>query len=65
MNTIVHLTRYYGNTGFVMTTIHCNGEYCGMMDEVKDNLDVIMNFTNAQDHVPEAERNNWTIKERI
>jgi hypothetical protein len=24
-----------------------------------------MNFTNAQDHVPEAERNNRTIKERI
>jgi hypothetical protein len=24
-----------------------------------------MNFTNAQDHVPEAERNNHTIKERI
>jgi len=35
------------------------------MNKVMDNLDVKMNFTNAQDHVPEAERNNWTIKERI
>jgi hypothetical protein len=36
-----------------------------MMDKVKDNLELTMNFTNAQDHVPEAERNNRTIKERI
>jgi hypothetical protein len=45
--------------------IHCNGELCGMMEKVKDDLDVDMNFTNAQDHVPEAERNNRTKKERI
>ena len=36
-----------------------------MMDRVKDDLGVRMNFTNALDHVPEAERNNRTIKERI
>jgi hypothetical protein len=36
-----------------------------MMDKVKDNLGVQMNFTNALDHVPEAERNNRTIKERV
>ena len=59
------ILRQYNNARFVIKTIHCNGEYCGMMDKVKDNLDMTMNFTNAQDHVPEAERNNWTIKERI
>jgi hypothetical protein len=36
-----------------------------MMERVNDDLDVNMNFTNAQDHVPAAERNNGTIKERI
>jgi hypothetical protein len=36
-----------------------------MMEKVEDDLDVDMNFTNAQDHVPEAERNNRMIKERI
>ena len=45
--------------------IHCKGEFPGMMERVNDDLDVNMNFTNAQDHVPEAERNNQTIKERI
>ena len=33
--------------------------------QVRDDLDVVMNYTNASDHVPEAERNNRTIKERI
>jgi hypothetical protein len=36
-----------------------------MMDKVKDDLGVCMNFTNALDHVPEAERNNRTIKEQV
>jgi hypothetical protein len=36
-----------------------------MMEKVLDDLDVDMNFTNAQDHVPEAEQNNRTMKERI
>jgi hypothetical protein len=36
-----------------------------MMEKVEEDLDVDMNFTNALDHVPEAERNNRTIKEKI
>ena len=36
-----------------------------MMENIKDDLQVNMNFTNAQDHIPEAERNNQTIKERF
>jgi hypothetical protein len=30
----------------------------------RDGLDVKMNFASAQDRTPEAERNNWTIKEQ-
>jgi hypothetical protein len=36
-----------------------------MMDKVKDDLGVCMNFTNTLDHIPEAERNNRTIKECV
>jgi hypothetical protein len=36
-----------------------------MMDKVKDDLGACMNFTNALDSAPEAERNNRTIKERV
>ena len=74
MNTKQHVEYYraldqilrpYNRAGFVIRTRHCDGEFRGMMEKVKDNLDVDMNFTNAQDHVPEAEPNNLMIKERI
>ena len=57
--------RQYNKGGFVIKTIYCDGEYRAMMNKVSDDLDVVMNYTNASDHVPEAERNNCTIKERI
>jgi hypothetical protein len=59
------ILRHYNQAGFVIRTLHCDGEFRGMMEQVEDDLDVKINFTNAQDHVPEAERNNGTIKERI
>ena len=36
-----------------------------MMDKVSNDMNIEMNYTNAQDHVPEAERNIRTIKERV
>jgi hypothetical protein len=36
-----------------------------MMDQISDDLDIEMNYTTTVDHVPEAERNNCTLKERI
>jgi hypothetical protein len=56
---VLHL---YNSAGFHIKTMHCNREFRAMMDKVKDDLGVCMNFTNALDHVPEAERNNRTIK---
>ena len=35
------------------------------MDEIKDELGVSMNYTGTDEHVPEVERNNLTIAERI
>ncbi len=57
------ILRKYNSAGFVISLIHCDGEYKAMMDEVKDKLDIKMNYANAMDHVPEAERNNRTIKD--
>jgi hypothetical protein len=57
--------RLYNSAGFHIKTIHCDGEFRTMMEKVKDDLGVRMNFTNALDHVPEAERYNRTIKERV
>ena len=55
----------YNGAGFIVRTIQCDREYQAMMDQVKDDLEVDMNYTSASEHVPEAERNNHTIKERI
>jgi hypothetical protein len=57
--------RLYNSAGFHIKTIHCDGEFPTMMEKVKDDVGVRMNFTNALDHVPEVERNNRTIKERV
>eukprot|EP00980_Cylindrotheca_fusiformis_P018259 scaffold5933_cov78-Cylindrotheca_fusiformis.AAC.1 len=56
--------RYYNKAVFKIKRIDCDGEFRVMMDEVQDELDVEMNYANPGDHVPEAERNNRTIKER-
>eukprot|EP00980_Cylindrotheca_fusiformis_P017121 scaffold5263_cov73-Cylindrotheca_fusiformis.AAC.1 len=57
--------RYYNKADFKIKRIDCDGEFRVMMDEVQDELDVEMNYANPGDHVPEAERNNRTIKERV
>ena len=59
------ITRLYNGAGISITVIHIDGEFKNLMDEVKDEMNITMNYTNAQDHVPEAERNNRTIKERM
>ena len=57
--------RFYNKAGYKIDKIYCDGEFKSMMDKVADDLNVTMNYTNAQDHVPEAERNNRTIKEKM
>ena len=57
--------RFYNKAGFYIKTIFCDGEFKSMMDKVSDELDIQLNYTNAQEHVPQAERNNRTIKEQI
>jgi hypothetical protein len=52
--------RLYNSAGFHIKTNHCDGKFRAMMEKVKDDLGVRMNFTNTLDHVPEAERNNRT-----
>jgi hypothetical protein len=57
--------RLYSKAGFKITRIHCDQEFRGMIDKVSDDLDIEMNYATKGEHVPEAERNNRTIQERI
>ena len=46
LDAILH---HYNQAGFMIKSIHCDGEYKAMMDQVRDDLDVVMNYTNAND----------------
>ena len=57
--------RLYNKAGFNIKDIHCDQEFKSMMDDIADDMDVVMNYATTDEHVPEAERNNRTIQERI
>ena len=57
--------RFYNRAGFTIRTIHCDGEFQPLLEKVADELGIVMNYATANEHVPEAERNNRTIQERI
>ena len=57
--------RHYNIGGFRIKSIHCDQEFKPIMDKVSDELGIEMNYATTDEHVPEAERNNRTIKERI
>ena len=45
--------------------MYCDGEFRTLFDPIKDELGIHMEYSGPQAHVPEAERNNRTLKERI
>ena len=62
---IDNVFRIYNKAGFTISTIHCDVEFRPLLEKVMDNLDITCDFAPQGDHVPEAERNNRTIGERI
>ena len=64
MNEIYYV---YKKGGFTVREIHCDNESHKAMDEfaASKNPVIVMNYANAQEHVPRAERNIRTIKERV
>ena len=59
------IIRNYNKAGFQIATIHCDREFEELMDPIKDELEVDMNYTASGEHVPETKRKNRTISERI
>ena len=49
--------RHYNKGGFIVRKIHCDIEFKPMSNKVSNNLDIEMNYTNVQDHIPEVEQN--------
>ena len=45
--------------------IQCDREFKPLIENVKDDMNITMNYLPTNDHVPEAERNNQVIGEQI
>jgi len=57
------ILRNYNKAGFRIKELYCDGEFKALIDEVKDELNIDVNYTARGEHVPQAERNNRTIGE--
>jgi demethoxyubiquinone hydroxylase (CLK1/Coq7/Cat5 family) len=61
------LLAVYKKGGFKITEIHCDNEFCKGMEVflAKQDPRIKMNYAAAQEHLPQAERNNRIIQERV
>ena len=66
MNKVQHLMKLFNptkKTRYKIHTIKADNEFKQIFSSMTD-MNINMQFCNPDDHVPEAERNNCTIKER-
>jgi len=52
------MLRRYNRAGYTVTTVSCDNEFRSLMDEVQDQLNIDMDYTNPGDHESSAKRNN-------
>ena len=62
LNKVLNL---YNNARFTITTICADPEFLKLVDDMHDMYDIDLEDSMAQAHVPQAERNNHTLKEHI
>ena len=55
----------YNAQGYNITEIHADQEFKPVLNPIKHDLNIRVVYAPSQQHVPEAERNNRVIKERI
>ena len=65
VSAIKDIIQIYNCAGFKITKIRGDNEFQPLLQQMHDEFGIKMNFSNPQEHVPEAERNNRVIKERI
>ncbi|KAL7564336.1 hypothetical protein ACA910_007188 [Epithemia clementina (nom. ined.)] len=57
--------RVYNAAGFRITKIHADNEFRALREDLKNLENIEIKLANAQEHVPEAERNIRVMKERV
>ena len=63
--TLANVLKLYKNSGFKVTQIRADNEFKKTLNDMKDEYQFTPNMANPNEHVPEAERNNRTIQERV
>ena len=48
---------------FYIKHIECDGNLKSIINEVRDEMGIEMNYVNTENHVPESDKNNRVIKE--
>ena len=56
---------FYNHADAYIKTIHADNEFCSFMEELIDQWDVDINFSNPGEHVPDIKRDNKTQQERF
>ena len=64
-NGLDKMLRFYNAHGFYVKLLCADNKFQCIMEKIQDDLDVQMNFANAGEHVPQAERNNRFLGERF
>ena len=62
---IKEVMQIYHAAGFTVSAIRCDNEFRPLLSRFCAEFTTLFNYSNPQEHVPEAERNNRVIKERI
>ena len=57
--------RVYNRVGIYINTIHANHEFKTLLNDLEDQWEITLNFSNPVEHVPDIERENQTLEERF
>ena len=60
-----NILRIYKRAGLPVKTIFSDNEFCPLLDPMRASHGFDTNYAAPQEHVPEAERNNRVIQERV
>ena len=63
--TLDKVLRLYNAEGYTISDVHADNEFRPLLESLQDELHATLHFSPAGGHVPQAERNNRLIKERI
>jgi hypothetical protein len=61
----IKVLKLYKSAGFQVATVSADREFVAVLDPIKEKYKFTTNYASAQEHVPEVERSNRVIKERV